>query len=199
VTDTGWAVLGLVISTALAILFYIFPRERRGKLVWRITQDRGLLEPGSLGIEDLVLIAPSGPVSEPWVWAAEIINTGGRAIRADDFDQPFLFIFECGVQLLRIEAVGEHTALSEFGEYEPDGDQFVGFAPQLLNRGEKAELAILWDGPPDFLRIEHRFAGNLRVKVLSTPIEFRTPSWFVSLLIVLGGLAGVVAYEILGL
>ena len=158
--ETLTLILG-VVSVLLglaAFYFWKYPRTPELAMRYRITQDRPLIGHGPLTRTNLEVRAGEAILGDPWVWSVVIENAGKGPIRPSDFGSDVIFVLSIAKEkIFQIQAVGE-TTMGDFGE-TPDGNFFLGFAPQVLNVGDTAEVAILSEGKPELLEVNARLAG----------------------------------------
>jgi len=187
-----WGIVGAVagvIAIPTSIIIYI-KQQARAHLDYRIVTKTKLLAAPSSGVQ---VTAGGRPLHNASLIAIEVINTGKRPIKADDYSNPITFLFP-GVFMASVEVAREDPPrCSEPGPETAERDKAT-CRPNLLNTGDRFTLNFIVDGSVHAVKVASRFEGETRR--MSNITSSRGRRWGVVGGFI-GGLAGVVTVTLL--
>jgi hypothetical protein len=151
-----WIVLGIT-AAGLVIAYVTYRVQRnRKRIEYVVTTNTGLL-PGALAKDLEVTHSDSGVlVRNPALTIIRIVNTGDRAIEANDYETNLTVTLE-GVDQI-VSATSTATRPADLKpEIEIDGD-VAGIKPVLINKEDMIQLQVLSAGKPSDVRMGGRVA-----------------------------------------
>ncbi len=156
------------VAGAVALVFTVLSylkRRGRTRIEYVVTMSRRIL-PGRVA-EDLEVRHHGVVIPEPALSVVRMVNTGDRAIRAEDFETDLTVTFEATREL-----VSASWSATRPDDLRP-GIQIKGtrllIAPKLINPGDMLELQVLSAGPPSGVSVAGRVADLVVVRRQDLP------------------------------
>jgi hypothetical protein len=166
--DLGtWIGVGVgVAALALAWLSYRSHRDRK-RIEYVVTTKAGLL-PGNVRHEVEVVHLDSGvSINKPWLTIVRIVNTGDRAITANDFET------KLSINLVGVRRILSATVTATRpADLEPElgfNGASIDIDPLLVNPGDAFQVQLLSDGEPSEVSITGRVADLEIVELRGLP------------------------------
>lgn len=159
--------IGAVAGAAALVFTVLSYLKRRGRtrLEYVVTMSRRIL-PERVA-EDLEVRHHEVVIPEPALSVVRMVNTGDRAIRAEDFETDLTVTFEATRELM--SASWSATRPDDLRPSIQIKGTRVLIAPKLINPGDMLELQVLSAGPPSGMSVTGRVADLVVVRRQGLP------------------------------
>jgi hypothetical protein len=150
----SWIVI-LLGAGSLAVGFLTYRDQRGRKRLEYLVVSNIRVVPRSVSTK-LGVVYDGSPVPDASILIVRLVNTGDKAVRAEDFNSDLAIRIEGAHQV--VSALATRSRPTDLGPEVSVGEDRVLVAPLLLNPGDMIELQLLVSGIASIATVEGRLA-----------------------------------------